>query len=316
MILAPMEDVTDTVFRQVVIKTGRPAVFFTEFTSTDGLCSTGKLKVIDRLQYTEKERPIVAQIWGNKPENFYKVAQMLVQTGFDGIDINMGCPAKNVLKSGACSALIKNPKLATEIIQATKEGANGLPISVKTRIGYNQIETESWVTTLLQTDIAALTLHARTVKEQSKVPAHWEEIAKAVQVRNILGIKTLIIGNGDVSSLEDAYQKVDQSQADGIMVGRGIFHNIWLFDSQKNPEEVPLNHRLELLKFHVNLFKETWGEGKNYDILKKFYKIYLSGFDGAADIRARFMETKNTQEVQDVINSLKNLAPLKRDEII
>lgn len=308
MILAPMEDVTDTVFRQIVAKTGRPDIFFTEFVSTDAICSPGKLKTMQRLVYSEAERPLIAQIWGNKPENFYKVAQMLTEMGFDGIDINMGCPAKNVVKIGACSALIKNPNLAQEIIYATKEGAGNLPISVKTRIGYNQIVTESWVTTLLQTDIAALTIHARTVKEMSKVPAHWEEVAKAVEIRNRLGINTLIIGNGDILTADEAKKKAKLSKADGIMIGRGIFHNIWLFDPTIIPANISLPERLELLIGHVNLYEKTWGSTRDYNILKKFYKIYISGFPGAAELRIRLMETKSYDDI-------KNLASIIRDEI-
>lgn len=305
MILAPMEDVTDSVFRQIVAKTGRPDVFFTEFTSTDALCSPGHMRVMDRLQYTKKERPLVAQIWGTNPENYYQVAKLLVKMGFDGIDINMGCPVKNVVKVGACSALIKNPKLALEIIAATKKGAGKLPVSIKTRIGFNQIETESWVTTLLQANIAALTLHARTAKEKSKVPAQWEEVGKAVEVRNKLGVNTLIIGNGDILSLEEAYDKASQYQADGIMVGRGIFHNIWLFDPNINPEKMLLKDRLNLLENHLKLFKKTWGSTKNYAILKKFYKIYISEFPGATEIRNELMNTKNYPETTNLVRELR-----------
>lgn len=305
MVLAPMEDVTDTVFRQVIAKTGKPDIFFTEFISTDGLCSLGKIKTMTKLKYTKNERPLVAQIWGTKPGNFYKAALLLAQMSFDGIDINMGCPVKNVLKIGACSALIKNPKLAIEIINSTKKGAGHLPVSVKTRIGYDEIETESWITTLLKSNIAALTIHARTVKEKSKVPAHWEEIGKVVGIRNKLGKDTLIIGNGDITSLAEAYQKSVQYKVDGAMVGRGIFHNVWLFNQKIIPEEVSLKERIDLLKFHVKLFKKTWGDTKDYNILKRFYKIYISGFSGAAGLREELMETKNFEEITSLVRKIR-----------
>lgn len=186
LILAPMEDVTDTVFRQVVIKAGRPDVFFTEFTSVEGVQSVGAAKVIHRLRYSNLERPVVAQVWGKTPEDYYKTAKMILELGFDGMDINMGCPAKKIIKQGACSALIKSPDLAKEIIVAAQEGLqNKIPLSVKTRIGFGTIATEDWIGFLLQnSNLQAFTVHGRTVKEESKVPAHWDQIKKVVQINN------------------------------------------------------------------------------------------------------------------------------------
>ena len=187
MILAPMDGVTDTVFRQIVCKVGRPDVLFTEFVPVDAIVSPAQQKVIENsLRFDESERPIVAQIWGIDPEKFFESAKILAKLGFDGIDINMGCPTHDVIKKGACSALIKNPKLAKDIIMATIKGANGLPVSIKTRIGFDKLETENWVKSLLETPISALILHLRTAREMSKVPAHWEEIEKAVKIRNEL----------------------------------------------------------------------------------------------------------------------------------
>jgi nifR3 family TIM-barrel protein len=304
-ILAPMEDVTDTVFRQVLLTTGRPALFFTEFTNVDGMFSKGSEHVTKRLKFTTKEKPLIAQIWGMNPENFYKAAKQLGEMGFDGIDLNMGCPQHDVTSHGACSALIKNHALTTEIIKATQEGArsgeNGeLPVSVKTRIGFGTIQTEDWIGFLLTHNLSALTVHGRTAKEMSKVPAHWDEIGKVVKLRDDVGLETLIIGNGDVMSLAEAEEKVKQYGLDGIMIGRGIFHNAWLFDPAINPEEKSLQDRLTVLQKHVQLYIDTWGATKHYPTLKKYFKIYLSGFDGAAEIRTKFMETNTPEEALQI----------------
>ena len=323
--LAPMEDVTDTVFRQILLTTGRPALFFTEFTNVDGMFSKGSEHVTKRLKFTPQEKPLIAQIWGMNPENFYKAAKEIKDMGYDGIDLNMGCPQHDVTSHGACSALIKNHPLATEIIRATQEGsrshssgqAGGLPVSVKTRIGFGTIQTEEWIGFLLTHNLPALTIHGRTVKEMSKVPAHWDEIGKAVMLRNqmqkdysssersesrssrqarTIKYKTLIIGNGDVMSIAEAEEKAKQYGLDGIMIGRGIFHNPWLFHPKIDPTAKTLQERLKLLQNHVQLYQNTWGTAKQYAPLKKYFKIYLSGFEGAAEIRGKFMETTTPEE--------------------
>lgn len=311
-VLAPMEDVTDSVFRQIVADCGKPDLFMTEFTSADGLCSPGKDKVGLRLQYTEKEKPLIAQIWGAKPENFYTAAKMLTEMGFAGIDINMGCPVKKIVKHGGCSALIAFPQLAKEVIQATKGGAGDLPVSVKTRIGTKTIVTEEWIGFLLEQGLAALTIHARTVKEMSLVPAHWDEIGKAVQVRNQMKVETLIIGNGDVKSREEALEKVERFGVDGVMIGRGIFENPWLFSGTSLPADAialqaghqalgTSKERLELLLRHAKLFEETWGRTKNFAILRRFFKIYVKDFEGASELRAQLMETHCYDDVETLV---------------
>lgn len=320
--LAPMEDVTDTVFRQILCITGRPDVFFTEFTNVDGIASVGHDVVARRLQYTEAEHPIIAQIWGMKPENYFRVAKELVERGFDGIDINMGCPQHDVTRHGACSALIKNPQLAQEIIQATKEGGGkNVPISVKTRIGFKTIATEEWIGFLLEQNLNLITVHGRTAAEMSKVPAHWDEIGRAVRMRNewekryssnearsshsvrTIKYKTLIFGNGDVQSLAEAKEKIKEFGVDGVMIGRGVFHNPWLF-AGIDPTTKTIKERLELLKKHVELFESTWGSAKSFQLLKKYFKIYLSDFEGAAEIRLQFMETNSYQEAIDLATRL------------
>lgn len=301
MILAPMEGVTDTIFRQIVASVGRPDVFFTEFVPVDAILSKGRPAILQSLDFSEMERPIMAQIWGTDPEKFYKVAKMLVKMNFDGIDINMGCPVRDVVKTGACSALINNPKLAKEIIMATIKGAGSasqrIPVSVKTRIGFSEIVTEQWVKTLLSTPIAVLTLHLRTAKELSKVPSHWEEISKAVKVRNQMNSKTLIIGNGDVKTLKEAKEKVKQYKIDGVMIGRGIFENVWLFNESVDPVTVTPNQKIELLLKHLNLYKKLRGDGKHFQLLKKFVKCYINNFDGASNMREKLMNTKLLSEL-------------------
>lgn len=296
-ILAPMEDVTDTVFRRLIADCGRPDLFFTEFTSVEGLESAGRNKVIHRLRYTEEERPLIAQIWGITPENYYQSAKLAREMGFDGLDINMGCPVPKIIKQGACSALIMNPTLAGEIISAAKEGAGGMPVSVKTRIGFDKIITEEWTGFLLEQRIAALTIHGRTVKQMSKVNANWEEIAKVVKLRDQMDIDTPVIGNGDIVSYQQGLECVAKFGVDGIMIGRGVFQNPWIFNPTKNIEEVTLLERLQLMKKHVQMFQAEWEGEKHMSILKKFFKIYLQSFPGASDYRVKYMEAATYEEV-------------------
>lgn len=298
--LAPMEDVTDTVFRQLLCTTGKPDIFFTEFTNVDGIASQGRDVVARRLLFTDTESPIIAQIWGMIPENYYKVATEIVSMGFEGIDINMGCPQHDVTRHGACSALMKNRGLAAEIIQATKEGAGELPVSVKTRIGFSQIQTEDWIGFLLEQNLPLITVHGRTVAEMSKVPAHWDEIGKAKELQKQMDKKTLIFGNGDVESLSEAKEKVEKYHVDGVMIGRGIFHNPWLF-AGVDPTTKTIKERLLLLKEHVQLYAQTWGNTKSFQVLKKYFKIYLSDFEGASDIRMKFMETNSYKEALELV---------------
>lgn len=307
-VLAPMDDVTDVVFRTIVNKTSRPDVFFTEFTNVEGLNSPGKDVLMRRLLFEKDQHPIVAQIWGKNPENYKKVAELIADLGFDGIDINMGCPDRSVTKNGCCSALINNPQLAKEIIQATKEGAKDLPVSVKTRIGFQKIQTEEWITFLLQQDIAVLTVHGRTAKEMSAVPAHWDEIGKVVEIRDEMGVDTLIVGNGDVINREDGITKVKEYGVDGIMIGRGIFKDLWAFSdnvSESNKIKMSESKMFNLMLEHARLFDKTWGKLKNFAILKKFFKIYVSGFENAGELREKLMLSSDLQNVEDIIRKFK-----------
>jgi tRNA-dihydrouridine synthase len=302
--LAPMEDVTDTVFRQLVAKWGAPDVFFTEFVNVDGMCSAGREAVIHRLRYTEAERPLVAQVWGLRPENFEIAARDIAAMGFDGIDINMGCPVKKIIKSGACSALIDNPSLAAEMIQATKDGAGDLPVSVKTRIGFRKKCTLEWSGFLLDHDIAALTIHGRIAKDMSDVPADWDEVGKVAALRNEMGVRTLVIGNGDVESMAQVVDFHGRHGVDGAMVGRGIFHNPFLFAKDASSfDELPFEAKASLLREHVALYRRTWGDKKNFNVMKKFVKVYIRGFEGASHIRGELMEAASYTDMLRLLGS-------------
>lgn len=303
-VLAPMDDVTDIVFRQIVAQVSPPDVFMTEFVSIDGLLSPGRERVIEKLRLEDNPtKPVVAQIWGSDPEKYFKVAQELSSSGFAGIDINMGCPEKGIVARGCCGGLIGNYKLAGEIIAATKAGAGDLPVSVKTRIGRNTIITEEWTSFLLNQDIAALTIHGRTVKEMSKVPAHWDEIAKVVKLRDSINPNTLIIGNGDVDNHSHGLELVKETGVDGIMIGRGIFRDIYAFS---NPQHEPSQEeRISILLSHLDLYESTWGASKSFQILKKFFKVYVAGWPGSAELRAKLMEANTPDEVREIFRTLK-----------
>lgn len=302
-VLAPMEDVTDTVFRRIVKSCGEPDVYYTEFTSTDGFLSEGVNSVKHRLDYTEEERPIVAQIWGLNPEKYYKTAKILAEKNFDGIDINMGCPVHKIVKNGACSALIDNPSLAVELIQATKEGAPNLPLSVKTRLGFKSDKTESWSETLLSQNIEVLIMHGRLAKDMSKKPADWNAIKKVVEIKNFINTQIIVIGNGDVKSRKDGIEKAKETGVDGLMIGRGVFDNLYVFNKENLEfKNFSKEEKLKLMLKHVSLHREVWGERKPYRVLKKFFKIYASGFKGASELRDKLVHTENQDEVIDILN--------------
>ena len=317
-VLAPLADVTDAAFRRTIAKYSKPfgpAVFYTEFVSADGLIlapEEGKRKLLADLQYSEGERPIVAQFFTGKPDIMERAAALAATLGFDGVDINMGCPDRSIEKQGGGAALIKNPALARELICAAKRGAPGLPISVKTRLGYNKDILEEWLPQLLAENPAVITVHARTRKEMSKVPARWERVKKAVEIRDSLGSETLILGNGDVKDVAEARQKAQESGADGIMLGRAIFGNPWLFSSSPSSAEptgyrqehqnISLEEKLQVLVQHTKLFEELLPH-KSFAIMKKHYKAYVNGFDGAAELRGKLMETQNANEVAEIIGN-------------
>ncbi len=305
-VLAPMADVTDAAFRRVIAEKGKPDVIWTEFVSADGLAlapEEGRQKLLKDLVYTEAERPIVAQFFTSNPRHMVQAAELARSLGFDGIDINMGCPAKVINRQDAGACLIKTPELAAEIIRAAKEGAGDLPVSVKTRIGFNKVELETWLPAILRENPAVVTIHARTAKEMSKVPARWEFVKRAVEIRNELGSETLIFGNGDVMGLDDAQRRVEETGCDGVMFGRAIFGNPWLFKPNYSPD---LKERLTTLAEHTRLFEEILGGVKSFAIMKKHFKAYVSGFDGASELRGRLMEAENAKEVGEIVAQFLN----------
>lgn len=304
-VLAPMADVTDSAFRRIIAKYGKPDVTWTEFVSADGLIRAtpeGKRKLLKDLEYSESERPIVAQLFSSNPEYIEEASVLCKELGFDGIDINMGCPDKSIEKQGCGAGMIRNPEKAVAVIRAAQK--SGLPVSVKTRIGYNKNEIDTWIPKLLECNIEALTIHCRTRKEMSKVPARWEHVREVVEIRNKMGVDTLIIGNGDLIDIEDARKKCEEFGADGAMLGRAIFGNPWLFSSYfPKPGE-----RLKVLIEHTKLFEELLGGVKNFALMKKHFKSYLAGIEGSHDLRLKLMETENASEVEALINKfLKNL---------
>lgn len=295
-ILAPMEAVTDIVFRHVVAQSAAPDVYMTEFTNAASFCSVkGEHSTRGRLDFSTDEHPMVAQIWGTNPEHFAVMGKALAQKGFAGIDINMGCPDKSIIKGGSCAALIENPALAAELIAAAK--VSGLPVSVKTRLGFKIIKTEEWTGFLLQQNLAALTIHGRTQKEMSKVPAHWDEIGKVVNLRDQLNPDTLIIGNGDVRDRKHGEELIKTYKTDGIMIGRGIFHNPFAFEKDAKPHSK--DELLGLLQFHLDLFDQH--QPRKFDPLKRFFKIYIRDFSGASELRAKLMQAHSTNEARLLI---------------
>lgn len=311
--LAPMEDVTDTSFREIIAGLANPQylhILFTEFTSVDGMNHPkGKIRVGERLFVSEFEKALlkhknirlIAQIWGNKPELFHKIAREITEEyDFDGLDINMGCPVKNVVKNGCCSALINQPELAKEIILAARE-ATHLPVSVKTRTGIKSHDTEEWIVHIMETKPAAIILHGRTQKQQSEGLSDWEEIAKGARIRDQINPETKFLGNGDVLSVAHGEELTLKYGLDGVMIGRGIFHNPWFFNSlHVTPSK---SEKLAQLLLHTRIFERNWSGKKNLNILKRFYKIFTSDFPLAAKLRTDLMEAKTYEEVYRLIQN-------------
>jgi nifR3 family TIM-barrel protein len=314
--LAPMADVTDAAFRRMFAKYGKPDVTWTEFVSADGLVSEGRNVLKYDLIYSEKERPIVVQLFSSHPSKMREAACYVAGLGFDGIDINMGCPDKSVEKQGSGAAMMKNMKLAGEIIQAVKDGIKdskkkNVSVSVKTRIGYNTNQIEEWIPFLLSQDIDALTIHARTRKEMSDVPARWSHVKEVVEIRNKMGVKTKIIGNGDVRDIEHGRQLALETGCDGVMIGRAVFGNPWIFGGGRpclkgsrgkasRIREISTEQKLKALLEHTKLYEKLLGKVKNFANMKKHYKAYVNGFDGAKELRVKLMETKSYKEVDKI----------------
>ena len=310
--LAPMEDVTDAAFRRLIAEYGKPGVMFTEFTSADGLVlagEAGQRKLRKKLLYSDIERPIVAQLFSAAPECMERASRLVAELGFDGVDINMGCPVREVVNQQCGAALIRNPSLARELIRAAKR--SGLPISIKTRTGYDTDELEAWLPELLREEPAAIVIHARTRKEMSDVPARWDRIARAVEIRDRLKSSTLILGNGDLKDIADARAKVAEAKCNGAMLGRAIYGNPWLFLDLRNPNldfvnpNIPTpRERLEALARHLTLFDDLLSGTTHYAVMKKHFKSYVSGWGGAKELRMRLMETKSVAEARQILTAV------------
>lgn len=300
-VLAPMEDVTDIVFRHVVSEAARPDVFFTEFTNTESFCHPeGIHSVRGRLTFSEDEQPMVAHIWGDKPDHFREMSIGLADMGFKGIDLNMGCPVDNVAKKGKGSGLILRPETAAEIIQAAKAG--GLPVSVKTRLGYYEIdEWKDWLRHVFEQDIANLSIHLRTRKEMSKVDAHWELIEAVKKLRDEIAPDTLLTINGDIPDRQVGLELAEKYGIDGVMIGRGIFNNPFAFE--KEPREHTSKELLDLLRLHLTLFnKYSKEKTRQFKSLRRFFKIYVRGIRGASELRHKLMSTETTDQARALID--------------
>lgn len=304
-ILAPMADVTDAPFRKIVAKYSRMGqegseldMLYTEFVAADGLWSEeGRPNLMHMFKFEEAQRPIVAQIFSSDPVKMEAAAKLCVELGFDGIDLNMGCPERNICKQGAGSAMIKTPELAQQVILAAKRGAGDIPVSVKTRIGWTKNEVETWIPAILECNVPAIILHGRTRKEMSKVPANWDIIARAAEIVRKSGKPTKFVGNGDVTSVEQANEYIEKYKVDGVMIARGIFGKPWLFDTTRKDFNIPVAERLEIMLEHTREFLDILPH-KNFNIMKKHYKAYVAGFNGAKELRVKCMESSTYAEIE------------------
>lgn len=324
--MAPMAGVTDSAFRWMMVKysryggkdignygekklkeleryrSGGPDVIYTEFVSADGIFLGGKEELKDDMKYTDLERPIVAQFFSSNMERMKKASFLAREMGFDGIDINMGCPDRSVCKQGAGSELIKSPKEAYKIIKTVKKESGGLPVSVKTRAGYyRDSELEDWIGGVLETEPSALVLHARTKADVYKRPARWDLVKKTVEIRNRMNKETLVLGNGDITSLSDLKEKVKTSGADGAMVGRALIGNPWFFSTEADISKLSVKERLGVLVEHCRLFEDLFGDKKSFAFMKKHYRSYVSGWDGAKDLRISLMTANTSKEVEEKV---------------
>ena len=314
--MAPLDDVSDTVFRRIIGECATPDLFFTEFVNVDGLQSPGRPKLLKKLLFTPDEQPLIAQIWGKEPENFYKTARQLADgtfarelglpsgINFAGVDLNMGCPDKTIVKNGSCSALINDRELAGRIIEATRKGLDGyLPLSVKTRTGFSEPDM-TWIEFLLKRELNMLTIHGRTRKQMSKVPADWQYIGRVRQLRDKLAPETLIVGNGDVRDRAHGLELAEEHGLDGVMIGRGVFEDPFAFAAQSPWLNMPAPERIALYKKHVELFANTWqNRERPIATLNKFCKIYINNFPGAKELRDQLMHAADAAELIRLLES-------------
>jgi tRNA-dihydrouridine synthase B len=327
--LSPMDGVTDAAYRFMVAKYGKPSVMMTEFTAAEGIRAGAERLMTDFL-YDPIERPVVAQIFGSDPSAFIIAGAVAAALGFDGVDINMGCPAKNIAEKGAGASLILDPHRAKAIIRATREGikayADGkslkemgvlpniitiiearrtelgltdadrrdLPVSVKTRIGYSDIVIEEWVKHLLEEKPVAITLHGRTLKQLYTGFADWDAIARGAAI--IHETDTLVLGNGDVQTLEEAQQKVAEYGVDGVLIGRASFGNPWLFAGH----DATWEERKSIMLEHAR-YLNTIVDGRGFIRMRKHLLDYTRGFEGAKETRMQLMRVTTLAEVEAIL---------------
>lgn len=297
-----MDDVTDTVFRTIVADCAEPDLFFTEFVNVDGLQSPGRPKLLKKLKISKKDKPIIAQLWGLKPENFYQTARELKRMGFAGVDLNMGCPVKTVIKNGACAALMNNRELAGEIIEAAKKGAGSLPVSVKTRVGFTTADM-SWIEFMLTQKLDMLSIHGRTVRQMSKIAADWDLVSQVREMRDSLCPATKIVGNGDVINRAQGAKLAEKHDLDGIMIGRGVFRDPFVFAERSPWASWDKKQKLDLFRKHIELFARTWNKGEyKFEVLKKFAKVYVNEFKGAKELREHLMAAESIEELLSALD--------------
>lgn len=301
--LSPMDGITDPVFRQIVVSCGKPDVLFTEFVSADGLVSSGRERLMSHLQFQKNEHPIVAQLFGSTPAHFYESAKLIRSLGFDGIDINMGCPDTNVVKRGGGAKLIKTPEIAASVIAAVKQGAGELPVSVKTRIGYDDVQVNEWIPFLLSQDIAVLSVHLRTLRQMYKGSAQWEYMKDIMVMRDQAHVSTKIIASGDIQNLDDVKRLHTIYACDGYMIGRAAIKNPWVFNAEFQGKETSLRQRLETFSCHLALFDTMWSGTRNPSELKKFCTTYTLGMPDATSFRTQFMNLKTLEELREYLEN-------------
>ena len=357
--LSPMDGVTDASFRFITAKHGGPDVTFTEFVNVESAFFVPDVLVKD-LTYTESERPVVAQIYGCTPEMFYKLAHVVCELGFDGLDINMGCPARKVAARGSGAALILTPGLAQSIIRAARQGIQHwfegqtlgdlkippeliqkfgisnrlrtgleipprrrlIPVSVKTRLGYDQVIVEEWVQTLLEEKPSVISLHGRTLKQMYRGNADWEAIARAVELAK--NSETLILGNGDLQNMSDAYRRVRETGVDGVLLGRSAQGNPWIFRTKEQVKQalrsndaasiphaaISLEERFRVMIEHSMRFEKHRGI-RCFVGMRKHLAWYCKALYRASELRSQLVRMNNAHEV---VKCLRNYVALVASE--
>ncbi len=357
--LAPMDGVTDYVYREIQSEVAKPDVTITEFIAVEGIVRMSEGLLAD-FWYSAKQRPVIAQIYGNDPQLFYAAAQLACELGFDGVDINMGCPAKSVVHRGCGAGLIRTPELAKDIITATKHAVEDwythginwekwplisgstaksrylrflgntkslgveniyddmekinstrrlIPVSVKTRIGFDIPVTEEWIKTIAGCDIAAIAIHGRTLKQSYSGNSNWEEIRIGVDAAKSVNSEIIVLGNGDIKDLHFAREVIANSNVDGVLVGRGTWGNPWLISEIKQDRELTLtlDEKFEVMLTHARLHEKTKPNG--FVQMRKNLAWYISGIPGAAALRSELVRAKDAGEVARIISNYGRISP-------